>query len=145
MVWNKIVHATKCNVQQVPRMLHSPSFTVIPHNRAGKFCSNSNHKFADDTSVVGWISYNDKMQYRMNIECLITWCQQQPLTPCKQNGGDGDQLQEARWSTTPVGINSAELELLKFLGLISSPIWPGPTTLTRQPRKHTNTTGFLED
>ena len=39
-----------------------------------KFSSNSIFKFADDTTVVGWISNNDKTEYRDEIENLVNWC-----------------------------------------------------------------------
>ena len=45
-----------------------------------KFPSNSIFKFADDTTVVRWISNNDETEYRNEIENLVNWCSNNNLS-----------------------------------------------------------------
>eukprot|EP00061_Rhincodon_typus_P016503 g44761.t1 len=40
---------------------------------------NAIYKFADDTTVVGQISNNDKSNYRREIESLVMWCSENNL------------------------------------------------------------------
>ena len=42
--------------------------------------SNSIIKFADDTTVVGLISNNDKTTYREEVRALGVWCQENNLS-----------------------------------------------------------------
>eukprot|EP00061_Rhincodon_typus_P005528 g25150.t1 len=41
---------------------------------------NAIYKFADDTTVVGWISNNDESEYRKEIEDSVTWCNENNLS-----------------------------------------------------------------
>ena len=42
--------------------------------------SNSIIKFADDTTLVGLISYNDETVYREEVRTLGVWCQENNLS-----------------------------------------------------------------
>eukprot|EP00061_Rhincodon_typus_P002266 g17030.t1 len=78
------------------------------------------YKFTDDTTVVGWISINDKSDYRRAIEGLVTWCNVNNLSvnfsktkeliiDFRKKGGEH----------APKYINGTEVErvkIIKFLG-----------------------------
>ncbi len=49
-------------------------FTLLTHDCTAKFSSNHIIKFADDTTVVGLISNNDKTHYREEVAQLAVWC-----------------------------------------------------------------------
>jgi hypothetical protein len=57
-------------------LLYSP-FT---HDCVAMHASNSIIKFADDTTVVGLITNNDKTAYREEVRFLGVWCQQNNLS-----------------------------------------------------------------
>eukprot|EP00061_Rhincodon_typus_P017854 g46745.t1 len=41
---------------------------------------NAIYKFANDTTILGWISNNDKLKYRREIEGFVTWCNENNLS-----------------------------------------------------------------
>ena len=49
-------------------------YSLYIYDCVAKFPSNSIFKFADDTTVVGWISNDDETEYRNEIENLVNWC-----------------------------------------------------------------------
>ncbi len=49
-------------------------FTLLTHDCTAKFSSNHIIKFADDTTVVGFISNNDETHYREEVAQLAEWC-----------------------------------------------------------------------
>ncbi len=49
-------------------------FTLLTHDCTAKFSSNHIIKFADDTTLVGLISNNDKTHYREEVAQLAEWC-----------------------------------------------------------------------
>ncbi|KAI5627505.1 gastrula zinc finger protein XlCGF28.1-like [Silurus asotus] len=49
-------------------------FTLLTHDCAPTHSSNHIIKFADDTTVVGLISKNDKSAYREEVQRLTAWC-----------------------------------------------------------------------
>ncbi len=54
-------------------MLNPLLFTLLTHDCTNKFSSNHIIKFADDTSVVGFISNNDETHYRDEVAQLAEW------------------------------------------------------------------------
>eukprot|EP00061_Rhincodon_typus_P014226 g41126.t1 len=73
-------------------------------------------KFADNTTVVGWISNNEESKYRREIKGLVTWCNENILSVIsakliidfRKKGGEH----------TPIYINGTEVdraESIKFL------------------------------
>eukprot|EP00061_Rhincodon_typus_P012111 g37628.t1 len=50
------------------------------YNCIVKFRTDTIYKFADDTTVVGQISNNNKSNYRREIEGLVTWCNENNLS-----------------------------------------------------------------
>lgn len=61
---------------------YTPPQPPYARNHVAKFCSNFISKFADDTdadTVVGWISNNDVIEYRKEIESIVTWFQNNKL------------------------------------------------------------------
>eukprot|EP00061_Rhincodon_typus_P009739 g33466.t1 len=82
---------------------------------------NTIYKFADDTTIVGWISNNDKSKYRREIEGLETWCNENNLS---LNVGKTKELiidfSKTGREHVPVYINGSEVERvtsIKFLGV----------------------------
>ena len=55
-------------------------YSLFTHHYIAMHASNSFIKFADDTSVVGLISYNDEPAYREEVRALGVWCQENNLT-----------------------------------------------------------------
>eukprot|EP00061_Rhincodon_typus_P002483 g17692.t1 len=90
---------------------------------------NAIYKFADDTTVVGWISsYESK--YKRAIEDLVMWYNENNL--CLNIGKTKELIIDFRkkgGEHTPISINGAEVEMgedIKFLGLrkFGMSIWP---------------------
>ena len=55
-------------------------YSLFTHDCVATHASNSIIKFADDTTVVGLITNNDKMAYREEVRALGVWCQENNLT-----------------------------------------------------------------
>ncbi|XP_059813893.1 uncharacterized protein LOC132385667 [Hypanus sabinus] len=55
-------------------------FTLLTHDCAATHSSNYIIKFADDTTVVGLISKNDKSAYREKVQRLTNWCRANNLS-----------------------------------------------------------------
>eukprot|EP00061_Rhincodon_typus_P014246 g41158.t1 len=97
------------------------SLPIHSHSVA-KFHTNSIYKFADDTTIVGQISNNDKTEYREKTECLTARCKDNNLSI------DINKMKELvidfrKWSRglAPVYINGAEVEMIenvKFLAVM---------------------------
>ncbi|KAI4904290.1 hypothetical protein NFI96_000159 [Prochilodus magdalenae] len=82
----------------------------------------SNHiKFADDTTVVGLISKNDKKAYREEVQRLMNWCRTNnlPLNLDKTKEMVVD-FRRTRRDHSPLNINGSTVEIVKsnkFLGV----------------------------
>jgi hypothetical protein len=50
-------------------------YSLFTHDCMAMHASNSIIKFADDTTVVGLITNNDKTAYREEVRALGVWCQ----------------------------------------------------------------------
>ncbi|CDQ66175.1 unnamed protein product [Oncorhynchus mykiss] len=55
-------------------------YSLFTHDCVAMHASNSIIKFADDTTVVGLITNNDKTAYREEVRALGVWCQENSLT-----------------------------------------------------------------
>eukprot|EP00061_Rhincodon_typus_P001497 g14963.t1 len=80
---------------------------------------NAIYKFADDTTIVGQISNNDKSKYRREIEGLVTWCNENKLS---LNVSKTKELiiDFRKGEHVPTYINRTEgerVESIKFLGM----------------------------
>ena len=53
---------------------------LYSHDCVAMHASNSIIKFADDTTVVGLITNNDKTAYREEVRALRGWCQENNLS-----------------------------------------------------------------
>eukprot|EP00061_Rhincodon_typus_P015831 g43734.t1 len=80
------------------------------------------HKFADDTTVVGRISNNNKSNYRREIEGLVMWCNENNLS---LNVNKPKQLiinfRKKGGEHIPIYINGTGVERvksIKFLGMM---------------------------
>eukprot|EP00061_Rhincodon_typus_P010710 g35214.t1 len=87
-----------------------------------KLRPNSIYKFADDITIVGWVSNNDTTEYRKEIACFVSWCTDNNLS---LNIGKTMELiiDSRKWSGwhAPACINGAEVEMvksIKFLGVM---------------------------
>eukprot|EP00061_Rhincodon_typus_P005083 g24139.t1 len=94
-------------------------YSLFTHNRVAKFHPNSIHKFADDTTIVGWISNNDETECRKEIEFLVALYKDNNLS---LNISKMKELVIDFWKKVgghaPVYINRAEVEIVesvKFL------------------------------
>eukprot|EP00061_Rhincodon_typus_P010870 g35477.t1 len=82
---------------------------------------NTIYKFADDTTVLGWISNNDKSKYRREIDALVTWSNENNLS---LNVGKTKELitdfRKKGGEHAPIHIEGTEVERMnsiKFLGV----------------------------
>ena len=55
-------------------------YSLFTHDCVAMHASNSIIKFADDTTVVGLITNNDKTAYRQEVRALGGWCQENNLS-----------------------------------------------------------------
>ena len=55
-------------------------YSLFTHDCIDMHASNSIIKFADDTTVVGLITNNDKTAYREEVRALGVWCQENNLS-----------------------------------------------------------------
>ncbi|KAK3528439.1 hypothetical protein QTP86_034541, partial [Hemibagrus guttatus] len=81
-VWigNSTSSATTLNTGAPQGCMLSPLlFTLLTHDCAAMHSSNHIIKFADDTTVVGLISKNDKSAYREEVQSLTAWCKDNNL------------------------------------------------------------------
>eukprot|EP00061_Rhincodon_typus_P003969 g21433.t1 len=81
---------------------------------------NAIYKFADDTTVMGWISNTDESRYRREIEDLAMWCNENNLS---LNIGKTKELivnfRKREGEHAPIDIKGTEVERvksIKFLG-----------------------------
>jgi hypothetical protein len=56
-------------------------YSLFTHYCVATHDSNSIIKFADDTTVVGLITNDDKTAYREQVRALGVWCQENNLSP----------------------------------------------------------------
>eukprot|EP00061_Rhincodon_typus_P007849 g29946.t1 len=80
---------------------------------------NTIYKFADDTTIVGRISNNDKSEYRKEIECLVLCCNDINLSLNVSKTKEWFIEFRKRGGHMPIYINGAEVESvdsIKFLG-----------------------------
>ena len=89
------------------------------------------NKFAD---VVGWISNNDEMEYRKEIENLVNWCSNNNLSlnvnKTKETVID---FRKRSGGHAPVHVNGDEVEWSRPSGFSvsrSPTTCPGPSALT---------------
>eukprot|EP00061_Rhincodon_typus_P013521 g39931.t1 len=82
---------------------------------------NTIYKFANDTTVVGWISNSNESKCRREIEGLVTGCNENNLSP---NIGKTKELiidfRKKGGEHTPIYIDGTEVERVKsinFLGV----------------------------
>ena len=55
-------------------------YSLFTHDYMARHVSNTTIKFADDTTVVGLIIYNDKTAFREEVRDLAVWCQDNNLS-----------------------------------------------------------------
>jgi gmma-aminobutyric acid receptor subunit gamma/cGMP-dependent protein kinase 2 len=55
-------------------------YFLFTHDCVAMHASDSISKFADDTTVVGLITNNDKTAYREEVKALRVWCQENNLS-----------------------------------------------------------------
>ena len=55
-------------------------YSLFTHDCVAMHTSNSIIKFADDTTVVGLISNNNKTAYMVEVRALRVWCQENNLS-----------------------------------------------------------------
>eukprot|EP00061_Rhincodon_typus_P008809 g31750.t1 len=90
--------------------------SLYTYNCVVKFQTNAIYKFADDTTIVGRISNNDKSKYRREIKSLVTWCNENNLSlnidktkewiiNIRMKGGEH----------VPIYINRTEVERVKII------------------------------
>ncbi|KAK3546959.1 hypothetical protein QTP86_005536 [Hemibagrus guttatus] len=97
-------------------------YSLFIHGCVPRHNSNIFIKYADDTTVVGLISNNDKLAYREEIQSLSAWCSMNNLTldatKTKELIVDFQKSSSNRHS--PIYINGSEVERVssfKFLGV----------------------------
>ena len=77
-------------------------YSLFFHDCVAMHASNSIIKFADDTTVVGLITNNNKMAYREEVRALGVWCQgKKTHIQHQQNKGDDRGLQETTEGAPP--------------------------------------------
>eukprot|EP00061_Rhincodon_typus_P015794 g43680.t1 len=77
---------------------------------------NAIYKFADDSTIVGWISKNSESKYRRAIEGLVKWCNENNLS---LNIGKTKELiidfRKKGGEHAPIYINGIEVESVKSI------------------------------
>jgi hypothetical protein len=82
--------------------------------------SNSIIKFADDTTVVGWITNSNMAAYREIVRALGVWCQENNLTLKRQKKEIIVDFRKQQREHPPIHINGTAVEKeesFKFLGV----------------------------
>ncbi|XP_072329111.1 uncharacterized protein [Scyliorhinus torazame] len=96
-------------------------YSLYTQDWVARFNSNLIYKFADDTTVVGRISNNDKSDYRREINHLVAWCTENNLSLNIEKTKELIIDFRKRSTThTPVCINGSEVEMVdsfRFLGI----------------------------
>jgi len=77
-----------------------------------KFLSNSIFKFADDTTRVGRISYNDETEYRNERENLVNWCSDNNLSLNVNKTKEVVIFRKRSGESVLVSINGDEVEVV---------------------------------
>ncbi|KAI5621461.1 hypothetical protein C0J50_18870 [Silurus asotus] len=96
-------------------------FTLLTHDCVAMHSSNHTIMFADDTTVVGLISKNDKSAYREEVQRLTAWCGANSLSvnvdKTKERVVD---FRRAQSDHSPLIIDVSPVEIVKipkFLGV----------------------------
>ena len=105
-------------------------YSLYTYDCVAKFPSNSIFKFAEHTTVVGWISNNAETEYRNEIENLVNWCGNNNLS-CNVNKTKEIVIdfRKCKREHAPVYINGDEVERVesfRFLGVQITNNYPGP-------------------
>ena len=88
-------------------------------------------KFADDTTVVGWISNNDETEYRKEIENLVNWCGNNNLSlNVNKTKEIVINFRKRSGEHAPVYINGDKVERVEIFKSRSPTTCPGPPTPT---------------
>lgn len=102
-------------------VLSSLLFTLLTHDCTPMYSTNHFVKFADDTTVVGLISNNDKTNYRNEVCQLARWCSDNSLSLNVEKTMEiVVDFRRVRTQHPPLTINSAAVERVsstKFLGV----------------------------
>ncbi|GAA6107150.1 piezo-type mechanosensitive ion channel component 1-like, partial [Tachysurus ichikawai] len=114
-IGNSISSTTTLNTGAPQGCVLSPLlFTLRTHDCAEMHRSNHIIKFADDTTVVGLISKNDKSAYREEVQQLTTWCRTNNLSlnvdKTKQMVVD---FRRAQSDHSPLNIDGSSVEIVK--------------------------------
>ena len=109
-----------------------PLYSLFTHVCVAKHDINTIIKFADDTTVVGLITNNDKGAYREEVRELAVWCQDNNLS---LNVSKTKELivdyMKRRAEQAPINIDGAVVERFKSsssLVSISPTNYHGPNT-----------------
>eukprot|EP00061_Rhincodon_typus_P017704 g46515.t1 len=100
------------------------------HNCVAKFNSNSIHKFADNTTVVGRISNNDETEYRKGIDSFLAWRKANNLSlnvsKVKELVINFRKQSRGHASIFISGVEAEVFDSFKFLGItiINNLSWP---------------------
>lgn len=70
-------------------------YTLFTHDCTATHSSNTNIKFADDTTIIGCISDGDETTYRAEVRALTSWCHNNNLLPRSSSWITGDCREEA--------------------------------------------------
>ncbi len=114
-------------------------FTLLTHECCAKFSSNHISMFADGTTVAGLIRKKVKTVYREEAEQLVSWCSNNNL-PLNVNKIKEMFVDFKRAPADHFPLGSAEERVCTSLTTS-----PGPSTLTLQPRKHSNNSTSCRD
>lgn len=92
-------------------MLSPLLFTLLIHDSKPYFTSNHIIMFADDKTVVGFISNNDEVNYRKEVSLLISWCRDNNVEKTKEMVTD---FRRGPNQHSPQTINSSAVERGSF-------------------------------
>jgi hypothetical protein len=94
-------------------------YSLFTHDCVAMHASNSIIKFADNTTVVGLITNNNKTAYREEVRALRVWCQENNLT---LNDNKTKEMivdfRKQQWEQPPIHMDGTvveRVESLKFL------------------------------
>ncbi|KAK3518408.1 hypothetical protein QTP70_000609 [Hemibagrus guttatus] len=120
-IGNSSSSTTTLSTRAVGCVLSPLLFTLLIHDCAAMHSSNHIVKFADDTTVVGLISKNDKSAYREEVQRLTAWCKANSLSlnvdKTKEVVVD---FRRAQSDHSPLIIDGSPVEIVKstkFLGV----------------------------
>ncbi|KAK3548403.1 hypothetical protein QTP70_012646 [Hemibagrus guttatus] len=95
-------------------------FTLLTHDCAAMHSSNHIIKFADDTTMVGLISKNDKSAYKEEVQRLTAWCKANNLflnvEKMKEMVVD---FRRAQSDHSPLDVDGSNVEIVKSTKFLS--------------------------